>query len=60
MSSKYAELIRTFDTDANTIADYIKKSTNKEDQKAYKEWVNLVGGEKNVFLRDFLKNFRLA
>lgn len=60
MSSKYAELIRTFDTDVNTIAEYIKKSTNKEDQKAYKEWVNLVGGDKNVFLRDFLKNFRLA
>ena len=60
MSSKYAELIRTFDTDVNTIADYIKNSTNKEDQKAYKEWVNLVGGDKNVFLRDFLKNFRLA
>ena len=60
MSSKYAELIRTFDTDVNIIAEYIKNSTNKEDQKAYKEWVNLVGGEKNVFLRDFLKNFRLA
>ena len=60
MSSKYAELIRTFDTDVNTIAEYIKNSTNKEDQKAYKEWINLVGGEKNVFLRDFLKNFRLA
>lgn len=60
MSSKYSELIRTFDTDVNIIADYIKKSTNKEDQKAYKEWVNLVGGDKNVFLRDFLKNFRLA
>ena len=60
MSSKYAELIRTFDTDVNTIAEYIKNSTNKEDQKAYKEWVSLVGGEKNVFLRDFLKNFRLA
>jgi hypothetical protein len=60
MSSKYAELIRTFDTDVNTIAEYIKNSTNKEDQKAYKEWVNIIGGEKNVFLRDFLKNFRLA
>jgi hypothetical protein len=60
MSSKYSELIRTFDTDVNIIAEYIKNSTNKEDQKAYKEWVNLVGGEKNVFLRDFLKNFRLA
>ena len=60
MSSKYAELIRTFDTDMNTIAEYIKNSTNKEDQKVYKEWVNFIGGEKNVFLRDFLKNFRLA
>jgi hypothetical protein len=60
MSSKYADLIRTFDTNVNTIAEYIKNSTNKEDQKAYKEWVSLVGGEKNVFLRDFLKNFRLA
>jgi len=60
MSGKYADLIRTFDTDVNTIAEYIKNSTNKEDQKAYKEWVNLVGGEKNVFLRDFLKKFRLA
>ena len=60
MSSKYSELIRTFDTDVNIIAEYIKNSTNKEDQKAYKEWVNLVGGDKNVFLRDFLKNFRLA
>jgi hypothetical protein len=60
MSSKYSELIRTFDTDVSIIAEYIKNSTNKEDQKAYKEWVNLVGGDKNVFLRDFLKNFRLA
>ena len=26
----------------------------------YKEWVNKIGGETNVKLRDFLKNFRLA
>jgi hypothetical protein len=38
----------------------IKDSNNKEDQKIYQSWVELVGGEKSVFLRDFLKNFRLA
>lgn len=32
-------------------------STNK---KTYKRWVDFIGGEKNVFLREFLKNFRLA
>jgi hypothetical protein len=26
----------------------------------YKEWVDLIGGEKNVFLKGFLKNFKLA
>lgn len=26
----------------------------------YKEWVEFVGGEKNVFLKTFLKNFRMA
>ena len=26
----------------------------------YKDWVEYVGGENNVFLREYLKNFRLA
>lgn len=26
----------------------------------YKEWVSFLGGEKNVFLRSYLKNFKLA
>jgi hypothetical protein len=67
MASKYADLIRTelgetvhIPTFWNTIAENIKKSTNKQDQKVYQEWVKLVGGEKNVFLKDFLKNFKLA
>ena len=61
MDSKYADLIRAeLGANVYTIAEYIKNSTNKQDQKAYKEWVDFVGGEKNVFLRDFLKNFRLA
>jgi hypothetical protein len=38
----------------------IKESNSKEDQKVYQSWVKIIGGEKNVFLRDFLKNFRLA
>lgn len=28
--------------------------------KYYHEWVEFIGGEKNVFLKDFLKKFRLA
>ncbi len=42
------------------IANEIRNSKSKHDKKVYKEWINLVGGEKNAFLRDFLKNFRLA
>ena len=61
LMDNYGELIRTeLGATVHTISENIKNSTNKEDQKAYKEWVNLVGGDKNVFLRDFLKNFRLA
>jgi hypothetical protein len=61
LMSNYGELIRTeLGATVHTISENIKNSTNKQDQKVYKEWVSLVGGEKNVFLRDFLKNFRLA
>ena len=45
---------------AYQIAKRIKESTSKEDQKVYQSWIKLIGGDKNVFLRDFLKNFRLA
>jgi hypothetical protein len=45
---------------AYQIANEIRNSKSKHDKKVYQEWVNLVGGEKNAFLRDFLKNFRLA
>jgi len=33
---------------------------NDIDEKSYQEWVNFIGGEKNEFLREFLKNFKLA
>lgn len=55
----YGDLIKG-DGSSYQISKRIKESDNKEDQKVYQSWVKLVGGEKNVFLRDFLKNFRLA
>jgi hypothetical protein len=55
----YGDLITGGGT-AYQIAKRIKLSTHKKDQKVYQEWVKLIGGEKNAFLRDFLKNFRLA
>lgn len=42
------------------IANRIKESKDREDQKVYQSWIKMIGGEKNVFLREFLKNFRLA
>jgi hypothetical protein len=41
-------------------AEEIKNSTFPEDKKIYNKWLNLIGGEKNAQLREFLKNFRLA
>lgn len=61
MNSKYADLIRAeLGENVYTISEKIKNSNNKEDKKSYNEWISFVGGEKNVFLRDFLKNFKLA
>ena len=51
----YGELLNGF----NNIADF-KESKNPDDIRVYQEWFSLVGGERNVFLRDFLKNFKLA
>jgi hypothetical protein len=55
----YGDLI-IGDGNAYPITRRIKESNSKEDQKVYQSWVKIIGGEKNVFLRDFLKNFRLA
>lgn len=40
--------------------DFCKNSTNPFYTKFYNDWISYMGGEKNVFLRSFLKNFRLA
>ena len=44
----------------DSITEKIKKSQNESDQKVYKKWLKLIGGEKNEFLRNFLKDFKLA
>jgi hypothetical protein len=36
------------------------KNGNKELKSIYNKWVEYMGGEKNIFLRDFLKKFNLA
>lgn len=36
------------------------KNWEETNNKNYEEWSEKIGGLKNVFLRDFLKNFRLA
>lgn len=57
----YGDLIRSdYYTASFMLARQIKESNKKEDKKVYAEWIKLVGGEKNAFLRDFLKNFKLA
>ena len=57
----YGELVRTdYYTSSYMLAQQIKNSDSKADKKVYEEWIKIVGGEKNVFLRDFLKNFELA
>lgn len=42
------------------IGEIIKNSTSDNDKKIYQNWLNLIGGQKNLFLRDFLKKFKLA
>jgi hypothetical protein len=42
------------------ISESVINSKSEYDIKIYKEWIDLVGGEKNIFLRGFLKNFKLA
>jgi len=57
----YGELIRSdYYTTSYMLAQKIKTSESKSDKKVYEEWIKFVGGNKNVFLRDFLKNFKLA
>ena len=55
----YGDLI-TGEGSVYQIARRIKESPSNEDQKVYRSWIKTIGGQKNVFLRDFLKSFKLA
>lgn len=41
-----------------SVEEYL--ATEMDNANDYKQWVESIGGEKNVFLREFLKQFRLA
>lgn len=56
----YGDLIDTQSNNSYSIAQRVKNSNEPQDKKAYEKWLNFIGGEKNEFLRDFLRNFRLA
>ena len=63
----YGDLLRpdpnnyeTFGKGIYQLASMIKYSDSPGDKKIYQKWVDLVGGEKNVFLRNFLKPLKLA
>ena len=43
-----------------TVRKTCKESSEQHLVHYYNSWVEYMGGEKNVFLRDFLKDFRLA
>lgn len=45
--------------DIYSVAEEIKYSELEKDKKIYQEWVDIIG-ENNVFLREFLKQFKLA
>ena len=45
---------------AYQLASKIKNSTSEKDIEVYNKWVNIIGGKQNLFLRNFLKNFKLA
>lgn len=49
-----------YDTYNNKMKDYYKTNEEYVFPDMYKQWVNFVGGEKNVFLKTFLKGFKLA
>jgi len=48
--------------DVNNISSYsdIINDLKQTNSPIYKEWVDFIGGEKNAFLKDFLKGFKLA
>lgn len=51
---KYPDFLEYVDSDYM----FYDSLLNKEER--YKEWIDMIGGETNIFLRDLLKSFKLA
>jgi hypothetical protein len=49
-----------FGFNVSRLEKQIRYSEIPKEQKIYQKWVEYIGGEKNVFLRDYLSKFRLA
>jgi len=45
---------------SSKISNDIKSSNRENDKKLYKRWVEYIGGDRNVFLRDYLSRIKLA
>lgn len=52
--------IRGYDSSKYTSFNQYVKSLIEERGSIYMDWVASIGGEKNEFLREFLRNFKLA
>lgn len=57
VTENYGDWLRN---DSPNLLEKVKDSTSPRDRKIYQEWFQLMGGEKNILLREFLKDFRLA
>jgi len=60
LMDNYSDLLIDNFKSPNKLAKDILNSKNQKDINIYNEWVDYIGGEKNVFLRSFLKDFKLA
>lgn len=52
----------TNSTNPHKLAKIIRQSDSLVDKSIYKKWSDLIGGEKNIFLKEFLhpRNFQMA
>ena len=50
----FDRMIQPNKLDRMRLEGYFETTDDEEEKKFYKEWVDYVGGDKNVFLRDFL------
>lgn len=62
LMANHDELVYSYMLNFEYSNSLIKIAEHAKTEKAeiYEQWISYIGGEKNAFLRDFLKNFKLA